>query len=174
MKYSLRSLMPKRSWFQFSLKTVFAVMTASIVVIGGRLEYLRRSAGWHEQQADRYVLSIQQSQDIPVAVIEDVVNSQDPFSMTAYGRGIPYSEYRANVVCPDVAVVLAWSREHLEAVRARREVLATERLYGEVRDRAVAEAERLRSTRGFWEQRYEEKIRRLPDSSAPAPNSPGP
>jgi hypothetical protein len=39
-----------------------------------------------------------------------------------------------------VALLLAWWREHLQAVSARREVLATERLYGEVRDRAVTEA----------------------------------
>ena len=69
-----------------------------------------------------------------------------------------------------VALGLGWWREHLEAVRARREVLATERLYGEVRDRAVAEAEKLRAAWKMRSKYYDEKLAELPNSSAPAPN----
>jgi hypothetical protein len=39
MKYSLRSLMPKRSWFQFSLKTMLVAMTLICLGPGGYVSY---------------------------------------------------------------------------------------------------------------------------------------
>ena len=44
MKYSLRSLM--------------IVVTLICVVFGGRIEYLRRMAAWHEQEARRFDLKM--------------------------------------------------------------------------------------------------------------------
>jgi hypothetical protein len=52
MKYSLRSLMPKRSWFQFSLKTLLVVMTLFGVVLG-RFGYVLERARHHEAEAVR-------------------------------------------------------------------------------------------------------------------------
>jgi len=49
MKYSLR---PKRSWFQFSLKTLLVGMTAVGLVlgIGGRASYLTQRAEFHDAE----------------------------------------------------------------------------------------------------------------------------
>jgi hypothetical protein len=44
MKYSLRSLM--------------IVVTLICVIVGGRIEYLRRMAAWHEQEARRFDLKM--------------------------------------------------------------------------------------------------------------------
>jgi hypothetical protein len=44
MKYSLRSLMPKRSWFQFSLKTVMVGMTMLCIGPGGYVAYQQSKA----------------------------------------------------------------------------------------------------------------------------------
>ena len=75
-----------------------------------------------------------------------------------------------------VALAVGWWREHLEVVRARREVLATERLYGEVRDRALVEAESanaaLANTIAAYKEITSERTRTLPNSSAPAPKLP--
>ena len=41
---------PKRRWFRFSLKTLLVVLTLLCVFVGGRIEYLRRWAAYHEQE----------------------------------------------------------------------------------------------------------------------------
>ena len=71
-----------------------------------------------------------------------------------------------------VALAMGWWREHLEAVRARREVLATERLYGEVRDRAIAERDGVIAGWARAREFYYKTRERLPNASAPAPNPP--
>jgi hypothetical protein len=49
MKYSLRSLMPKRSWFQFSLRTLLVVMTLA-ALLTGRITYVQRMADFHRTE----------------------------------------------------------------------------------------------------------------------------
>jgi hypothetical protein len=56
MKYSLRSLMPKRRWFQFRLKTILVAPTLFAVGLGGRIEYLRRMATFHGREANQFYM----------------------------------------------------------------------------------------------------------------------
>jgi hypothetical protein len=53
MKYSLRSLMPKRHWFQFSLRTLLVVVSAVSILVGSRTAYLRWWADSHTREAAR-------------------------------------------------------------------------------------------------------------------------
>jgi hypothetical protein len=41
---------PKRRWYQFSLLTMLVVLTLLCVFVGGRIEYLRRSAAFHGRE----------------------------------------------------------------------------------------------------------------------------
>jgi hypothetical protein len=43
---------PKRLWFQFSLRTLLAVMTVA-AVLTGRITYLRRMANYHQGETKR-------------------------------------------------------------------------------------------------------------------------
>jgi hypothetical protein len=52
MRYSLRSHpFPKRRWFQFSLLSLLIIVTLACFLLGGRIEYLRQRAMFHEGEA---------------------------------------------------------------------------------------------------------------------------
>jgi hypothetical protein len=57
MRYSLRSPIPKRHWFQFSLKTLMAGMLAIGLLLGvlGRIQFMRNQAKFHEQEYFRFI-----------------------------------------------------------------------------------------------------------------------
>jgi hypothetical protein len=65
MKYSLRSLM--------------IVVTLACVVLGGRIEYLRRWAVLHEREAMRSAKIIEQKHHIPVDLIKTFYDPSGPF-----------------------------------------------------------------------------------------------
>ena len=65
MKYSLRSLM--------------VVLTLACVVLGGRIEYLRRWAVFHEREALRFAEAIWQDQGLSNAQIDSLVDPAGPF-----------------------------------------------------------------------------------------------
>lgn len=44
---------PKRRWYQVSLKTAFAALTLVCLLIGGRIEYLRRMVAFHLNETFR-------------------------------------------------------------------------------------------------------------------------
>jgi len=41
---------PKRRWYQFSLKAIFVAVTVGCVLFGGRIEWYRRWARFHEEK----------------------------------------------------------------------------------------------------------------------------
>ena|SRR6185436_16084347 len=45
---------PRRRWYQFSLQGLLIVVTLTGAVLGGRIEYLRRRALFHEREAARF------------------------------------------------------------------------------------------------------------------------
>jgi len=45
---------PKRRWHQFTLRGLLVAVTLLAVILGGRIEYLRRMAMYHEREAERY------------------------------------------------------------------------------------------------------------------------
>ena len=45
---------PKRRWNQFTLRGLLLAVTLLAVGLGGRIEYLRRMAMYHEREAERY------------------------------------------------------------------------------------------------------------------------
>ena len=47
-------LKPRHRWYQFSLQGLLIVLTLTAVVLGGRIEYLRRRALFHEREAARF------------------------------------------------------------------------------------------------------------------------
>jgi len=63
MKYSLRNLVPKRSWFQFSLRTLLATVTVVCILLG-RIDYLRRKAAFHSDEAGRHLAKIQRERSL--------------------------------------------------------------------------------------------------------------
>jgi hypothetical protein len=67
-----------------------------------------------------------------------------------------------------VALAVGWGLEHRRYLAAVREIRATERLYGEERDRAEAEAASAKQSEAATISGY----RRLLNSSGPAPNPP--
>ena len=52
--FRLASQTPQRRWYQFSLRALLVVLTLTAAVLGGRIEYLRRSALFHEREAARF------------------------------------------------------------------------------------------------------------------------
>lgn len=44
--------MPKRSWFQFSLKGLLILVTAVAILLGWRLAFLKRQAAFHRSERD--------------------------------------------------------------------------------------------------------------------------
>ena len=44
---------PKRRWYQFSLWGLFLIVTLIAVVLGGRIEYLRRSKEFYKLEAKK-------------------------------------------------------------------------------------------------------------------------
>ena len=45
---------PRRRWYQFSLQGLLILVTLTAVALGGRIEYLRRRALFHEREAARF------------------------------------------------------------------------------------------------------------------------
>ena len=45
---------PRRRWYQFSLQGLLIVVTLTAAVLGGRIEFLRRRALFHEREAARF------------------------------------------------------------------------------------------------------------------------
>ena len=60
MKYSLRSLMPKHRWFQFSLKAMFIVLTLGGVSLGcwNNYRYCVHKAVDHHTEACKWWLGV--------------------------------------------------------------------------------------------------------------------
>jgi hypothetical protein len=50
----MKSVSPHRRWHQFSLRGLFLAITLATVALGGRIEYLRRMAVYHEREAEKY------------------------------------------------------------------------------------------------------------------------
>jgi hypothetical protein len=46
----------KRRWYHLSLRKVMLGMTISLIVVGFRIDYLRRCAAYHEHEAERFQL----------------------------------------------------------------------------------------------------------------------
>ena len=57
MKFSIRDLLPKRRWFQFSVKTLIVVITL-VGIVFGRVAYLRHMAEFHRREAERWSLQL--------------------------------------------------------------------------------------------------------------------
>jgi hypothetical protein len=91
MKYSLRSLM--------------IGITLLCVLLGGRIEYLRRMASFHEREANCYIQSFASANErVALAAVRDSVLSDeyDPFyaNDTLYRHSYLAQEYRRAVYRP--------------------------------------------------------------------------
>jgi hypothetical protein len=80
MKYSLRSLMPKRSWFQFSLKTLFVLLTAAALLLGWRLDFLRRKVAFHRSEMDRCYVEKERLEKVLLKRIEILMETDDKYA----------------------------------------------------------------------------------------------
>ena len=59
---------PKRRWYQFSLRALLVVMTLTAAALGGRIEYLRHCALFHEREAAR----VQKLWSEPASELDDL------------------------------------------------------------------------------------------------------
>ena len=50
----MNPLTRNRRWYQFTLRTLLILMTLACLALGGRIEYLRRRALFHEREAARF------------------------------------------------------------------------------------------------------------------------
>ncbi|MBC7853012.1 MAG: hypothetical protein IAF94_06215 [Pirellulaceae bacterium] len=107
MKYSLRSLM--------------IVVTLVAVLLGGRVEYLRRWAVFHEREAERYAELVLGQQDVPRESLELLIS---------LARG----DDRDSTELPDVITIIINGREfycrrdHLISLNEHRQQAAAYRL----------------------------------------------
>lgn len=62
----------KRRWHQFTLRGLLLAMTLTTVALGGRIEYLRRMAVFHEAEAARY-----QAMDFDLGILQKGLSHQE-------------------------------------------------------------------------------------------------
>ena len=64
---------------KYSLRSLLIVVTLVAVVVGGRIEYLRRWAAFHEREARRIAEAIWQAQGLSNAQIDSLVDPAGKF-----------------------------------------------------------------------------------------------
>ncbi len=55
---------PKRRWYQVSLRAIFIALTLGCVVFGGRVEWYRRWAKYHEERGGKDPTSFHDKQAV--------------------------------------------------------------------------------------------------------------
>jgi len=101
MKYCLRSLVPKRSWFQFSLGTLLTTVTVVCILLG-RIDYLRSKAAFHSDEAGRHLTRIQRERSLSESDARGYVD----FAKGGKGHNTAWfgpPEYRFQLVLTDDA-----------------------------------------------------------------------
>jgi hypothetical protein len=68
----MKSSALKRRWHQFTLRGLLIVVTVTAVALGGRIEYLRRMAVYHEREAARY-----QAMDFDLEILQKSLSHQE-------------------------------------------------------------------------------------------------